>query len=314
MARLPGGDQVLAPVLDPFHRHAHLGRHQHQAHLVTLHHDLLPERAARVAHHDTDALFGQAEQARTEQANLVRRLRRGVDRQLPHGWRVVDDQAAALHRHRHIRVLVDRLSHDVGRRGEGLLESGHRGARHLPDQVRPVGFVDERRRFVRPGVVGDRRQRLVIDLHQLDGILREVAALGDHQRNRVANEAHPAFGEGWPRGLRTLPPDRGVPLLLDVAVEFRGREDGAHTRCCTRGRGVDVADLGVRDGAAHETGVEHPGKVDVVDIGAVPGQQPGILYPGHPPARIPRCPARHDIGNLHCPPSLRATPSGLEPP
>ena len=72
VARLPGGEQVLAPVLDPLHRRADLRRGEHQAHLVALHHDLLAEPAAGVAHHHPDAVLGDAEQPRAEQPHLVR--------------------------------------------------------------------------------------------------------------------------------------------------------------------------------------------------------------------------------------------------
>ena len=79
---LPGREQVLAAVLDPLHRRADLRRREHQAHLVALHQDLLAEAAAGVAHDDADAVLGHAEQAGAEEAHLVRRLRRRVDREL----------------------------------------------------------------------------------------------------------------------------------------------------------------------------------------------------------------------------------------
>ena len=47
--RLPGGEQVLAPVLDPLQRRADLRRGEHHAHLVALDEDLLAEAAAGVA-------------------------------------------------------------------------------------------------------------------------------------------------------------------------------------------------------------------------------------------------------------------------
>ena len=82
VARLPGGEQVLAPVLDPLQRRADLRRREHQAHLVALHHDLLTEPAAGVAHHHPDAVLRDAEQPRAEQPHLVGRLRGRVDGEL----------------------------------------------------------------------------------------------------------------------------------------------------------------------------------------------------------------------------------------
>ena len=72
VARLAGGEQVLAAVLDPLHRCPDLRRGEHQAHLVALDHDLLPEAATGVAHHDPDAVLGHPEQAGAEETHLVR--------------------------------------------------------------------------------------------------------------------------------------------------------------------------------------------------------------------------------------------------
>ena len=38
-------------------------------------------------------------------------------------------------------------------------------------------------------------QRLVVDLDELGGVARELAGLRDDDRDRVADEAHPADGE-----------------------------------------------------------------------------------------------------------------------
>ena len=113
LAGLARGEEVLAPVLDPLQRRTDLARREHDAHLVALHHDLLAEAATRVAHDDADAVLGEAEQPRAEQPHLVRRLRRGVDRELARRARIVDEQAAAFHRRGRVRLLVDRLGHDV---------------------------------------------------------------------------------------------------------------------------------------------------------------------------------------------------------
>ena len=54
-----------------------------------------------------------------------------------------------------------------------------------------------------------------------------------------------------------------------------------NTKCtpgaAQRGRRVDAADRGAGERAAHEARVQHPGQRDVVDVGAVPGEQAGVL-------------------------------------
>ena len=245
---LPGGEQVLAAVLDPLHRRTDLRRREHQAHLLALHHDLLAEPAAGVAHDDADAVLGHPEQAGAEEAHLVRRLRRRVDRELAGRARPVDDQAAPFHRHRRVRLLVDRLAHDVGGRREHVVECGGGQAGDLADDVRAVALVHERVGVLGRRVVDDRRQRLVVDVDELGRVLGEIAALGDHERDRVADEADLALGERRARRLRAPRPDRRVPLLLHAGVQVGGGEHEPHARRGERRRRVDPADRGRANG------------------------------------------------------------------
>ncbi len=51
------------------------------------------------------------------------------------------------------------------------------------------------------GVLGvsegdDRPDRLVVHVYQLQGVLRHIAALGHHDRHRVAHEPDPVGGQG----------------------------------------------------------------------------------------------------------------------
>ena len=129
------------------------------------------------------------------------------------------------------------------------------------------------------GEVGDRGQRFVVDLDELDRVLGDVPVVSDHQRNRVADKLHLAFGQRWARSVGNIPACDGVPGLLDVGVQIGGGEHCAHTGQCQRFGRVDAADAGPRQRAAHEAGVQHAGPGDVVDEGAVAGEQPGVFYP-----------------------------------
>ena len=62
--------------------------------------------------------------------------------------------------------------------------------------------------------VGDRRQRLVVDLDRVGRVAREVAVLGDDDRHRVADVAHRVdrdrrVGRGLRVGARARPTRRG---------------------------------------------------------------------------------------------------------
>ena len=55
----------------------------------------------------------------------------------------------------------------------------------------PSAFVQHRRcRLERVGGIDDGRQRLVVDLDQLQRILGEIAVRRDHDRDRLADIAH----------------------------------------------------------------------------------------------------------------------------
>ena len=98
---------------------------------------------------------------------------------------------------------------------------------------------------------------------------------------------------------------------MDAGVEVGGGEDRVHALEGQRRRGVDAADASAGERAPHEAGVEHPGPHDVVDEGAVAGQQPRVLHPVHAAARVrsePR-PAPSDVGRQ---PTLAVVPPSIE--
>ena len=101
---------------------------------------------------------GMPEQARAEQPHLVRRLRRRVDRELAGAAGVVDDEAAPLHRHRGVGLLVDRLARRRGRPTPNTSSSVVGG--QAGDLADDVGAVAARARGASPsaavGVVDDR--------------------------------------------------------------------------------------------------------------------------------------------------------------
>jgi len=81
-----------------------------------------------------------------------------------------------------------RLERGVGLGGIAeAVEAGAIAGRALPDERRAGGqcIVD----------LGDGRQRIVLDLYELGGVLRLLARLGDHRGDRLADIAHDLVGE-----------------------------------------------------------------------------------------------------------------------
>ena len=218
---------------------------------------------------DADHVLGEPGDVRVDRAVGVRRLVAVVDVELA-GLRVeVGDDPARLERRR-VAARVDDVARD-DRVGLGERPVGRLLVAGLPGRAREVvaltGLVvaDQRRVGVeRLARVDDRRQRLVLDVDQLQRVVRRVLVGRDHERDLLALEAHLVARE---HGLRVVG-DRGHPGQAE-RLEILGRDDGRDVRVGERLRGVDRDDAGVRVRAAQDRAVHHPGQPDVVEVGAL---------------------------------------------
>ena len=214
---------------------------------------------------------------RVDRAVGVRRLVAVVDVELA-GLRVeVGDHPARLERGRMAARIDDVARHDRVRLGEHavrrLLVAG------LPGRAREVvalpGLVvaDQRRVGVeRLARVDDRRQRLVLDVDQLERVVRRVLVGRDHERDLLALEADLVARE---HGLRVVG-DRRHPREPERLEVLRG-DDGGDVRVRERLRGVDRDDARVRVRAAQHRPVDHPGQPDVVEVGALAADEARVL-------------------------------------
>ena len=188
---------------------------------------------------------------------------------------VAADNGERLERHRGV-------AREAQPRAEHLVRLGERGvdiavaeqpvagevARHLVVQLRCV-------RLERALRIDDRRQRLVLDLDQVDRILGDVAVARHDRRHRLTDEAglvgrHAVVahrrgrddGEGR-RPLGDLPPSQ----TADHAVEGERLAE------------IDACDPGVGVRAAEDRRMMDVRNLEVVDERAAAGQQPRILMP-----------------------------------
>jgi hypothetical protein len=185
------------------------------------------------------------------------------------------------------RVVIALLDHHR-RLGEHLLDLA---VGELPGEgpVVTERLVDDRRALLEGRFhVDDDRQLVVVDPHRLDRVDGVLAAVGDHHRDDLALVADPVLGD------RPVVGDAGVGgrLVGHDAVGDRpsarhgggpvGRqvlpgEDGHHPRQLLGRGGVDAAEVGVRDRAAHQRQPQHARQGDVVDKSALAGQQFRVL-------------------------------------
>ena len=184
---------------------------------------------------------------------------------------------AGLHGDLHVAVLVERLGERVRRRRQPLVEPRHVG-RHVARDVGPqlrvhedVGVLDRREH------VHHRRQRVDVDVDQLHGVLRDVARLGDDDRDGLAHVPDVTVGQHAARRVTRVRAHHGDPELVGGAVHLRGREDGDHTGVPPGGADVEVGDRAARTVAADEGRVQHPRQGHVVDVAPAAGDEPRVL-------------------------------------
>ena len=134
---------------------------------------------------------------------------------------------------------------------------------------------------------GHGRQRFDVEHDGFAGIAGLDARLGDHERERIADIADPVLGQRRARRLAhrravAVAPDRlRTQLAIAEGLEIRRGPDSEHAGHRPRGGGIDRADPAMRVGAAQDPGMGLARQVDVVGIGAAPGQELRILAPAH---------------------------------
>ena len=187
-----GGEQMLGAVLDPFHRAAGDLRRERGQHHIRKHRELDAEAAAGVRRNAKPHLrAGHAQRPRHHRMRAERSLevRHAVVAVVGRIVRGDDDET--LHRrerqpvevHRQLDDLVGLLERALGVAVVKLADRNLVGLR--------FGMQDRRTFLARSQRIDHRLKRGVFDVHQLGRILGEIAAFGDHQRDRLADEAHP---------------------------------------------------------------------------------------------------------------------------
>ncbi len=281
-----GRDQVAGAILDPLDRPADQQRRGRGDDVARVDRDLVAEAAADVRRHDPDLVLGQPGDDGEQRAMHVRRLGGHVDRGLA-GRRVdVRDAAAALER-RGVGARVERLEGDdpVGVR-ERLVCRLLVARLPVVDGIALLPFllVADDGGVGRQGLLRarDGRERLVVDVDQLEGVLGDVRALRDHGGHFLALEAHLVRRE---HGLGVAG-ERRHPRQVVLGHELAGHD--GHDPGQGRGsRRVDRVDTRVGEGATQQLEVEHPRQHDVVDVVAPAPDEARVLLASARSSRDP---------------------------
>ncbi len=247
--------------------------------------DLRAEAAADIGGNDAQLVLRDVQhEGAHQQPDHVRVLAGGVEREIARGGIELAHRRARLHRIRD-QSIIEQIEPDHFRGGgEGRIDQ--RLVAEMPVIALVIGhIVMHPRRAGRDGVahVGDGGQIGQVQDQKLRRVLRLLAGLGDHHRDRVADMAHLADRQHRMRRLG----HRAAVLVVDLpaagqAADLLGRQIGAgEHRHHTGGRrsraGVDPVDARVRPVGALDVGIELARAVDVVGIMTAPAQEPNIL-------------------------------------
>ena len=231
-----------------------------------------------------------AQHVREQGARAVRRLDARVERVAPgavvvlaHGGARLERRGGHARDHEvergHVGGTLERARHGVAVARLG--DEGDVARRFVPDD----GGAGSRR--IRGG--GDARERLVVHDDPFGGVDGTLAAIGDDQRDRIADMPRAPTRQGRTRrreGGRAVPPlarTVGGQVPHAVGDELGRREHAVHAWHCTGGACVDGDDAGVGVRRAYEHRVELARQGHVVRVPATALDQPRVL---HTPDRL----------------------------
>jgi hypothetical protein len=268
------GAEILAAVLDPLDRSAQLAREQCDQQLLGEDVPLQSEATADVGRDYAQLLLGKSDQLGDLGAHHVRRLTRSPQRHLAETRIVGSEHTAPL----------DRRGAVAAHRVVGL----HRQVRARECRVDVIASEDlAMRNVVSPRLVNeggavlqslpctrDGRERIAVDLDQIECIFRHVAVIGDNRGDDLADEAHPIHCHD------VLVRRPGRHLDADRSTQRRHlgtRDDPMDAGVRSGARDIDAANPRVGVDAASECDAEHSRKCQVSHVLRGAAQQARVL-------------------------------------
>ena len=282
-------DEGVAALADPFHAALQLAGGIDGQRLFLVQRVLAAEAAADIVHQHAD-LFGRHPQhvACELRAHPVRHLRAGMQRDLVEPGLVRRNRAARLD-----RVLddpvVDHVERDDARRSRECRLNGGAVAQ-LPVEAEILRRIVPHQRRIGTGAVvrlRHRRQRLVLDLHQLRRIARLLQCPGDDERHRVTGEAGAVAGQQR----LVFRAERGAGFYFryreagdradSVRREIGGGQHGDDAGGLQRRFCVDSEDPRMSVRRAQDMAVDKVREAHIVDEPAFAAQQARVFAPMH---------------------------------
>ena len=286
LARVRGALEVLAPCLDPLDGPPEPRRHHRDQDVLGIDRALGPEPAPHVGRDDTKLAGRQAERLPERALEPVGHLGRAPHGEPVAGRRRLGQDAPRLHRDSRVARHADPRLDAHGRAVQEAIGIADPGLERHAHVVAP-GLVDQGRSGRQTVLhVRDRRQDLVLDLHQLERVLGGVPVGRHHHGHRLADVAHLVRGERelgrrlQPEADTLLerrrgnPGDRERPEHPRQVFVGEARDDGGMRPRTLR---PDPEDPRVRVGAPEDGGVETSRHAEIVEVPGRSGEEPRVL-------------------------------------
>ena len=277
-ALLRRADEVLATVLDVFHRPVQPhGGHRDQELVRIEEQHLLAEAAAHVGRDDAHLVFVEVENRGEPAAHRDRRLGPVPYRELSGDRIPARRHRPAFHRRRRRAVYLDPNPGDVLGLRKGLIRMAGNLHEVSGDVVRHIGMNE--RSAVEHGLleVDLDREGLIVDLDQRGGVLGRVAVDRDHHRDGLADVMDVAARERPLRARLFHRRMRDEQRHLDVEIaDVLAGVHGDDARVLLGGARIDRANSRACKGAARKGGMQRMGQGNIVDERAFAAQELGI--------------------------------------
>ena len=268
LARMIGGDEMLAPVLDPFHRPA-------EPHGARRRRERPPDRSRRGCRsrrpHATRARWiddgGSAEHAREQVAVAVRHL----------GGAVQLENVAWRRRSGRCRRALPAARRNGGRSASSSATTVGRRAQRRVDVA--VALADDRRlgvaagrELARLGLGGEQHGQLLdLDADEVGGVLGGIGIVARTPPPPARRHSARARARARAGGRARAPGSRPSRKSMGGSIGNVGRGPHRHhARQRARGGGVDRHDVAVRMVRAHHAHVQLMGKGNVAGKAAAP--------------------------------------------
>ena len=218
-----GGDQMFAPVLDPFNRSFEFQGGRANEHILGIHFAANAEAAADMALVELHLVRLAAKHERQPVAVPVRHLRGAMHFKDVVGFIVPRNGTAGFHRHAAVPADFEIKRHDHLRRAKSCINVAgllfdHRG-------FGVMAFIE---RAKRSGGIENDRQRLDVDLDEIGRILGNIWIGSEDSRYRLPDITHVTLRQrGLLVGLKLHEPGQAKSDRRNVSYIVMG-PDGVH--------------------------------------------------------------------------------------